>query len=76
VIASVLLSTTVVIVLFGGGDHFDPLVQLLRGKLLFAGMLMLVVSLIAAWKWESIGGLFILVCGWRRDRTGSSSSPS
>jgi hypothetical protein len=58
--APVLLSTIVVIVVFGGGDTFDPLAQLLRAKLLFAAVLTLVVSLIAAWKWEGIGGLFIL----------------
>ncbi|MEI8371450.1 MAG: hypothetical protein WCJ35_01315 [Planctomycetota bacterium] len=58
--ASILFTIIVVVVIFGGGDTFDPLAQILRAKPLFAGMLMLVVGLIVAWKWERIGGLLTL----------------
>jgi hypothetical protein len=58
--ASILFAAIVVAILFGGGDHFDPLTQLLRGKLLFTGILTTVAGLLVAWKWERTGGLFIL----------------
>ncbi len=57
---SQLLSAVVVIVIFGGGDAFDPLAQLIRGKLLFAAMLPMAVGLVVAWKWEVAGGLLTL----------------
>jgi hypothetical protein len=60
VMAAMLSVCIVIPVLFGGGDHFDPLGQLLRGKLLFATMLTTVIGLVIAPKWERIGGLLIL----------------
>ena len=60
VMASVLSVCTVIPILFGGGDHFDPLAQLLRGKVLFSGILTTVIGLVIAPKWERIGGILTL----------------
>ena len=49
------------IVTIGIGEGLpNPLVLSIRELLLFAAMLMMVVGLIAAWKWERIGGLLIV----------------
>ncbi len=61
--ASVLAACVVVIVMFGGGDHFDPLAQILQGKPLFTGILMMVIGLVIGPKWEIVGGLLTLG-GW------------
>ena len=57
VIAAILFVCIVVPVLFGGGNNFDPLGQLLRGKVFFAAILTTVIGLVIATKWEIIGGL-------------------
>ncbi|MEA2063375.1 MAG: hypothetical protein U9P14_06740 [Gemmatimonadota bacterium] len=47
---------------FAIGEGFpDPLTLSLPEQLLFAGMITMLLGLIAAWRWEFIGGVLILV---------------